>query len=69
MKVKFNVGKGCAVISYQNNHATIEQAIDLLKRDEVISITVTKQTPAQYLKNTGIAKEEKKNGMSKLRTL
>lgn len=50
MKIKFNVAQGGAVISYKNDHATLLEAQDLLQRDEVISISVVKQTPAQYLK-------------------
>lgn len=50
MKIKFNVAQGSAVFSYKNDDATMEEAVDLLKRDEVISLSVTKQTPTQYLK-------------------
>lgn len=49
MKIKFNVALGGAVLSYKDD-VTLQQAVDLLQRDEVISITITKQTPAQYLK-------------------
>ena len=50
MKVKFKVGQGNAVFEYQGEHKTLEQAIELLKDDNVISISVVKQTPAQYFK-------------------
>ena len=51
MKIKFDVGVGKAVISYKNDNATIEDAIDLLKKEEVIRLTVTKQTLNKYLKS------------------
>lgn len=50
MKIKFNVALGGAVLSYKDDDVTLQQAVELLQQDEVISITVTKQTPAQYLK-------------------
>ena len=50
MKVKFNYADGSAVYTYTNDDATLQHAVDLLKDPNVISITVTKQTPTQYLK-------------------
>lgn len=50
MKIKFKVGQGNAVFEYKADHQTLEQAIELLKDENVISISVVKQTPAQYLK-------------------
>lgn len=50
MKLKFNVAQGSAVFTYKDDNATLQKALDLLGRDDVLSITVTKQTPAQYLK-------------------
>lgn len=51
MKIKFDVGIGKAVFSYKNDNATMEEAVDLLKREEVIRLTITKQTPNEYLKS------------------
>lgn len=53
MKIKFQHATGRAVVSYKNDDGTIEEAIELLKNPDVISITVTKMTPAQYLKKAG----------------
>ncbi len=53
MKIKFQHAMGRAVVSYKNDDGTIEEAIDLLKNPDVISITVTKMTPAQYLQKAG----------------
>ena len=50
MKIKFNFTRGSAVLSLKNNDATLAEAVELLQSDEVISISVVKQTPAQYLK-------------------
>lgn len=58
MKIKFDVAQGSAVIGYKNDNATLEQALDLLQRDEVISISVTKQTPKQYFKTCRALNEQ-----------
>lgn len=50
MKIKFNVAQGSAVFTYKNDNATLAEALDLVQRDEVLSISISKQTPAQYLK-------------------
>lgn len=51
MKIKFKVARGPAVIDYKGDAATIDEVKDLLEREEVISLTVTKMTPAQYFKS------------------
>lgn len=50
MKIKFKVADSRAVFEYVKNNASLEEAVDLLQRDEVISISVSKCTPTQYLK-------------------
>ncbi len=50
MKIKFQHATGNAVIDYKNDWGTIEEAIAILKDPNVIKITVTKMTPAQYFK-------------------
>ena len=50
MKVKFNVARGGAVYTYKNDDITLEGVLALVANDFVIGITITKQTPAQYLK-------------------
>lgn len=50
IKLKFKVGMGSAVFEYKNDNATLDEAIELVKDENVISISVVKQTPAQYLK-------------------
>lgn len=67
MKIKFNVAQGCMVKHYENNYATLQEALELLQREEVIGIIVTKQTPSQYLKtvsalNDTKLKEANRNG-------
>lgn len=59
MKIKFQHATGRAVISYKNDYGTIEEAIELLKNPDVINITVTKQTAAQYLKKARALNENK----------
>lgn len=50
MKIKFQYAKGKAVFDYKNDCGTLEEAMELLKNPDVIKITVTKMTPAQYFK-------------------
>ena len=50
MKIKFQHATGNAVIDYKNDWGTIEEAIEILRDPNVIKITVTKMTPAQYFK-------------------
>lgn len=57
LKIKFQHACGKAVISYKNDDGTLEEAVALLKNPEVISITITKQTPSQYLKKVGAMNE------------
>lgn len=52
MKIKFKVGAGKAVLEYKDD-CTLEEAVELLSDPKVISITVTKMTPAEYLKKAG----------------
>lgn len=51
MRAKFNVAHGRAVFSYKSDDITLDKAIELVRNPEVISVTITKQTPAQYLKS------------------
>ena len=51
VKIKFKVASGSAVIDYKNDYGTVEEAKKLLENDDVISISVVKQTPAQYFKS------------------
>ena len=50
MKIKFQYAQGLAVLDYKNDSGTLEEAMELLKNPDVIEITVTKMTPAQYFK-------------------
>lgn len=59
MKIKFKVARGRAVVSFESKNATLQEAVDLLQREEVISISVTKQTPSQYLKTVPAFNETK----------
>lgn len=56
MKIKFQYAEGKAVFDYKNDCATLEEAVELLKNPNVIKITVTKITPAQYFKKVNGAK-------------
>ena len=58
MKIKFQHASGCSIITYKNNYGTLEHAIELLKNPDVINITVTKMTPAQYLKKARAEREK-----------
>lgn len=51
IKLKFKVGLGNSVLEYKKDNATLEEVVKLAKDENVISISVVKQTPAQYLKN------------------
>ena len=51
MKIKMQVANGSAVYTMKGEEDTIEQVIALLKNPDVISITVTKQTPNEYFKS------------------
>lgn len=57
MKIKMQVANGSAVYTMKGEEDTIEQVIALLKNPDVISITVTKQTPNEYFKS-----KRKENG-------
>ena len=50
MKVKFNHTDGAVIYTLSDNDVSLDRAVELLKSPSVISITVTKQTSAQYLK-------------------
>lgn len=59
MKIKFEVARGDAVISYSKKDvSSMGEIIDLLLRDEVIKISVIKKTSAQYLRERMNAKNE-----------
>lgn len=58
MKIKFQHASGCSVITYKNDYGTLEHAIKLLENPDVINITVTKMTPAQYLKKAKAEREK-----------
>ena len=51
MKIKFKVGQGRAVFEYKKDNASLQEAVDILKDENVISISVVKQTSAQFLKS------------------
>jgi len=51
MKIRFKVAKGRAIAEYKGDAATIDEVKELLERDEVISLSVTKMTPSQYFKS------------------
>lgn len=51
VKIKFKVASGSVVIDYKNDYGTVEEAKKLLESDDVISISVVKQTPAQYFRS------------------
>lgn len=51
MKIRFKVARGLAVVEYKDDAATLDEVKQLLERDEVISLSVTKMTPAQYFKS------------------
>ena len=51
MKIKFKVGQGRAVFEYKKDNASLQEAVDILKNENVISISVVKQTSAQFLKS------------------
>lgn len=53
MKVKFQHAEGKVVVTYKNNDITLEEVVELLKNPNVITLTVIKETPAQYLKRAG----------------
>lgn len=57
MNVKFKVGAGKAVIEYSGKDQTLEEVIALIKDPAVISLTVVKETPKQYLKRVGPVNE------------
>lgn len=50
MKIKFSYANGLAVMDLKNDNGTMEEAIELLKNPDVIKITITKETTAQYFK-------------------
>ena len=50
MRAKFNLAQGNAVYTYKNDNLSMEQAFELVRDDDVISFSITKQTTAQYLK-------------------
>lgn len=50
MKIKMQVANGSAIYNMRGEEDAIEQVIELLKNPNVISITVTKQTPNEYFK-------------------
>lgn len=58
MKIKFKVGEGRCVFEYTNGRATLDEAVRILQDPNVLSISVTKCTPNQYLKNPNILKED-----------
>lgn len=59
MRIEMQVSNGSANFTTQNEQDTIEQVIALLKNPDVISITITKQTPTEYFKSI---RKEKTHG-------
>ena len=51
MKVKYNHADGGEIYTFGANDVSLKEAIELLKNRNVISITITKQTPAQYFRS------------------
>lgn len=51
MRIKMQVANGSAVYTMKGEEDTIEQVVALLKNPDVISITITKQTPMEYFKS------------------
>lgn len=45
------------MFDYKNDYGTLEEAMELLKNPDVIKITVTKMTLAQYFKKKEGAKD------------
>lgn len=60
MKVKFKVARGNCVADYSVD-ADIDEVVELLKRDEVISLSVTKKTQRQYFDAMNKKKKMAKN--------
>lgn len=50
IKITFSVAKEGAVASYELTDGGIKEAHELLDNPNVIKISVTKETPSQYLK-------------------
>lgn len=59
MRIKMQVANGSAVYTMKGEEDTIEQVVALLKNPDVISITITKQTPTEYFKSI---RKEKAHG-------
>lgn len=55
MRIKFKLARGRAVLDMTRQGGTLEEAVKLLADPNVISITVVKQTPAQYLRKAAKA--------------
>ena len=49
MKIKYKQTSGPVIAEFTQKDATLEEAVELLKSPNVISISVTKETPAQYM--------------------
>ena len=59
MRIKMQVANGSAVYTMKGEEDTIEQVVALLKNPDVISITITKQTPTECFKSI---RKEKTHG-------
>ena len=59
MRIKMQVANGSAVYTMKGEEDTIEQVVALLKNPDVISITITKQTPTEHFKSI---RKEKTHG-------
>ena len=62
LKVRFKHARGRVVAEYKSDDSTLEEVIDLLKDDAVISLSVVKMTPAQYLRTQPAFNDEVAHG-------
>ena len=51
MKIKYKEARGLAIADFTQKDATLEEAVALLRSPNIISISVTRETPAQYMKH------------------
>jgi len=50
-KIKFQIAQGNFVNTYEGKNKSIEEIIEIIKDPDMISLSVIKMTPAQYLKS------------------
>jgi hypothetical protein len=49
-KVKFQLAQGNCVNTYECKNKSIDDIVEIIKNPNMISLSVVKMTPAQYLK-------------------